>query len=466
MIMKLLKINTPNILYLFILFVLSSIVINKGCTPFDVKFPYLIILLNIIQLVSVIILYRKTPLKLNMGFYSVYLIILFFLIWTFYNEHQRFNEIMVAFFKYIGRENHFNSFRNQLFFSILGILLISLYLFFKNNKYYKIIIISINILFIFIYINILNINFNADIDTIPVLNKSVQTILRFENPYELDFSNTQKPEFLHSTHGICVLVYWGINLFILTPFYYIFEDVRFALLFFTLLTYISMFLIEKKENKTTLYSPFIGLIFLLNPYSLNIILSSWTESIPIFFMFIYFYFLYKKNYLWSVLFLGLLVSTKQYFIFLIPICYIYYHSYNNILKSLYFCGLFFIAFIIFQIPFILDNPESYYYNTIKIARLYSPRWDSLSWTGYIFRYGIDFTGTFQLISLVFIFIIYYLQFNRKTSSITSIIFLHFSVMMSIFVYAKVAFGNYYFVCINILLYMLYFYFIEKKIYYK
>ena len=237
------------------------------------------------------------------------------------------------------------------------------------------------------------------------------------------------------------LVYWPLNLYLLYPFQMIFGDLRYAQLFFLFASCVLLYFLTNK-NKIVFLLSFI-LIF-SNPYTSFMVKYAWIDTLAFPFFVLYFLLFKKKKFLIAYLLLGILMSLKLYYIFLLPISVLYlYNKFNNWRQPI-LLGFFsvFVTLLCF-LPYLITNCESLFYTIIYFTKSL-PRLDSLSLTGYIYQFGYNINAWTSPISILIITFILVRIWRQKRNSVFFQIQDLSIVLFALFILGKQAFGNYYY----------------------
>jgi hypothetical protein len=349
----------------------------------------------------------------------------------------------------VNAEGHlFKTFEEKLGFNLKILLVIFAFALFLIKLYYrKFNLISLNfiftaVLFLPILLLIPTLYPTPFIDVFFILKQGIIDLSQNTDPYLRIFPDIYKGLYDYSYQQQEVrLVYWPMNLYLLYPFQYIFGDLRFAFPFFLLLTCLILYLGNQK-NKSIFYISFI-LIF-SNPYTVYMVKYAWIDTLALPFFAMYFEFFKRKKYVISFLIVGILMSLKLYYIFLLPMSVLYLFNINNSWKkSLPFGALSFCTAAFCFLPYLITNPKAILY-TIEYFIQSLPRFDSLSISGYLYQFGLNINGLSSLISvLVLIFILFRIYLKKRTSLLFQI--QDFTlILFALFLFGKQAFGNYYY----------------------
>ncbi|MBF8458271.1 hypothetical protein IV494_13890 [Kaistella sp. G5-32] len=237
------------------------------------------------------------------------------------------------------------------------------------------------------------------------------------------------------------LVYWPLNLYLLYPFQMIFGDLRYAYLFFLMISCLILYFLINR-NKVVFYISFI--LLFTNPYTFYMIKYAWIDTLAFPFFVLYFLFFKKKKFLFAYLILGILMSLKLYFIFLLPISILYLYNETKTWKRPILLGFIsiFISALCF-LPYLVTNYEALFYSIIYFKNSL-PRLDSLSITGYLYQFDLNLNVLNSLISILIIIFILFRIWKKKRSSVLFQIQDLSILLFSLFIFGKQAFGNYYY----------------------
>jgi uncharacterized membrane protein len=200
---------------------------------------------------------------------------------------------------------------------------------------------------------------------------AIQFLVHDKNPYALTYFGT----FLEQWHYHDKEINPALYHFVMEPFYLIFAlpfyyisnhtigyfDARIPLFFLFSLMLILAFLLVRDQEKRR---EFVVLLA-LNPAMLPYTLEGRSDMFMYAFLFITFYFLYKKRYALSGIFAALAFTVKQsaWPIFPFYVVYIYFKT-KNIKRTFFNIIPFSLIFTAITLPFLLWNPKSYIDSTI------------------------------------------------------------------------------------------------------
>ncbi|QYK15108.1 hypothetical protein K0U91_08390 [Chryseobacterium chendengshani] len=299
------------------------------------------------------------------------------------------------------------------------------------------------------------------IDLFIILKQSINDLVHSKNPYERVYSDIYGGTYNYAYGKQDIkLVYWPINIYLLTPFQIIFGDLRYGNIFYLISGCLILFLALKRDLKILSIS--IMLVFTC-PYTFYMIKYSWIDSLSFpFFCLFFVSIIYRKKAL-SFVFLGIIMSMKLYFLPLLPLVVVYYHRELSLAEYFKYIFLTFLSFFICFLPFLIIDSKSLLYS-IDYFKNSNPRYDSLSITGYLFNKGIDVSNFANYLTFVALAIIYYIFYKNRNFTPLSLIKYFVLVLFSIFILSKQAFGNYYYniVLLSICYIIIYIYSFKEK----
>lgn len=280
------------------------------------------------------------------------------------------------------------------------------------------------------------------IDLYLILKQSIIDVSHHTDPYLRTFPDIYdgKYDYTYQKQEI-KLVYWPTNLYLLYPFQMIFGDLRYAQLFFLFASCVLLYFLTNR-NKIVFYLSFI--LLFSNPYTFYMVKYAWIDTLAFPFFVLYFLLFKKKKLVFACLILGILMSLKLYYIFLLPIAVLYlYNKFNNWRQPI-LLGFFsvFVTLLCF-LPYLITNYESLFYTIIYFTKS-SPRFDSLSLTGYIYQFGYNINAWTSAISILIITFILVRIWRQKRNSVLFQIQDLSIVLFALFILGKQAFGNYYY----------------------
>ncbi|GAA5100060.1 hypothetical protein GCM10023210_38140 [Chryseobacterium ginsengisoli] len=262
-----------------------------------------------------------------------------------------------------------------------------------------------------------------------------------KNPYERVYMDIYKGtyDYVYKKQDI-KLVYWPINIYLLTPFQAFFGDIRFGNIFYLLSGCLILYLGLKRDLKI------LGLSLLLVftcPYTFYMVKYAWIDSLSFpFFCLFFVSVLYKKK-IFSFIFLGVIMSMKLYFLPLFPLVILYFHKEFSVVEYFKYTFLTGFVFFICFLPFSIIDVKSLLYS-IEYFKNSNPRYDALSITGYLFNKGNNISKFADYLILAVLGVIYFMFYKNKNYTPFLLIKYFILVLFSIFILSKQAFGNYYY----------------------
>lgn len=273
------------------------------------------------------------------------------------------------------------------------------------------------------------------IDVFGIQKIAPRAILEGNNPYSLVY------RFSWQKVPLDVYSYGPFDIFLNFPAVLLFGDPRVMQIIAEMGVAVIIYLIGKKiefVTKNNQELEIFSLIFLFNPRALFIIEQAWIDPIVVFliFLFAYFLFVQKKNYL-AFFILGLAIATKQYCIILLP--FLFFGGYK---KLKYFLVLIF-PIMLTSLPFLLWNAHDFIRDVVFFnLTIQTSRYDSLS-VNTLFHniLGRDLPTILVLILnlSVLLFLLRFLKKNAFSITFASGIFI-----FTIYLFYRLAFIHYYY----------------------
>lgn len=240
--------------------------------------------------------------------------------------------------------------------------------------------------------------------------------------------------------------YWPASFLLQIPIIFFLKDPRYLLLFADLVSAVILFILGGKNQSSLILS----LLYLFRPLSLAVIEASWLTPLNFLFLAAIVFFLKKSppkaKYIAGVL-TGILTSI-QFFFALFFVFLIRKLNFNRKFLFSYMCTV-----ILFVLPFFLINPVNFYYQTIDVYFKNPPHPSILIHTSlnlntlYYVITGRDLP--LLLTSGIYLAVIF-LTLKRIKSLEDSI--LGFTLtLLTIFVFGRQAFVNYYYLISSLLL---------------
>ena len=284
---------------------------------------------------------------------------------------------------------------------------------------------------------------NPTIDVFHVLKDGPKELLEGRNPYKLEYP---------SPYGVynptIIFVYCALTPVLFLPSDIIFNDPRFTLIFFEVLSALLLYKLSRKVKAPKNLSNLVILIFLFHPLFPFMTEQSWVE--PVIFTFvlfsIYFYFLRSKS-LFAGFALGLALSIKV--VYILPFL-ILLKKLNVVYKN--YAAIILTPFII-ALPFLMVDGSSFIQRTIfdsgavqSFPRLTDT---SLSISAVILKYTKSAIPTLvtAIIGIIFsVFVLLKGQKSIRTAPIGS-----FLVLFVLFMFGPYVLLNYFAFLGNLLL---------------
>mgnify|MGYP000725343141 CR=1 FL=1 len=284
---------------------------------------------------------------------------------------------------------------------------------------------------------------NPQIDVFRFQQTSSKALLQGKNPYEQPIPNIYGPgtslygeKLIEGDHLNVSNPYPPLSIYVSTLGYIVGKDIRYSHLAAILLVAILIIIINPNRD-----SLLISYLFLFTPRVFFVLEQSWTEPIVLLFTIIAIWSALKKS-KWLPYALGLMIASKQYYVFIIPFLYFLIPTKTNWRKwikpsaTLIATGLIVTAFLaLWNIPAFLWN--------VGIFQWYQPfRVDSLSFaTLYVLFFQQYPPGylSFAALFIAFLFAKHYLTPSAENFALA------ISLGLGIFfAFNKQAFCNYYY----------------------
>ncbi len=307
---------------------------------------------------------------------------------------------------------------------ILGLLLI-----------YKSVLISPKRIFVFMLTIALSVRLfmiwsspDPYIDVYDYLKNGVLAFVSGQNPYTVNYARYYQnviPDYYSYLPGMVYLT---------LPFVLIFKDPRYTFVLAEFLAAYFIFKMTEKSKGSYIYP----LLFLVNPISPYMIEQSYTEPLILCLLLLFgWLYLRKKNILSAAVF-GLVLSTKQYAVFLIPLFLKLIGNFRKIVPMV--VGVL-ITIILIVAPFFFWNPADFWHDAISLQFTFPPRYEGLTFFSLLYRFGFGYSVYLSLlvISLFLIFI-----YRRKVGNLAAFFSLSSFAFFALFFFNKWAFMNYYY----------------------
>ncbi|OUR98780.1 hypothetical protein A9Q84_05040 [Halobacteriovorax marinus] len=283
---------------------------------------------------------------------------------------------------------------------------------------------------------------NPGIDVFTVTQEGADYLLKGVNPYASKFS-----DIFGGRYGyVAGYVYWPGILLTLSPFKWIFGDVRFFYILAQIITLFGISKLARSKGVNRSIERFMQLIWLSFPVTFFVLEQTWTENLIIVELTLLFLFLQKRNFPFAAITLGVLCATKQYNIFLAILVYAYIFKVLDLRELVKFFIVSVLSALVLFAPFILWDHQAFIQTTLTDILSYEPRRDALSWAAWIFHHQAVKIPT--LVSLVIyltptIFGCYRIL-KTKSCELRELILWLVVSYGAIFLFGKQAFCNYYY----------------------
>ncbi|WP_157868218.1 hypothetical protein [Halobacteriovorax marinus] len=274
------------------------------------------------------------------------------------------------------------------------------------------------------------------------------------NPYIQSYTDIFKGRYGY----VAGYVYWPGVLLSLSPFKWIFGDVRYSYIFFQLLTLLILYRLSLKLGYSRLQAKSFPLLWSLFPVTFFVLEQTWTENLIILQLCILFFFLNLKKFSYAAIALGLLCATKQYNIFLAILSFFYVYKNSSLLGAAKYTLIAITSSLLVFLPFLIWDYDSFLQTTLLDVLKYQPRGDSLSWYSWLFfHYKVKIPGYLTGIIYFTPTVLGAIYLMKKAhSSITDLLFFIVINYCIVFLFGKQAFCNYYYlIAFMILLYSIF-----------
>ena len=276
------------------------------------------------------------------------------------------------------------------------------------------------------------------IDVFIILKEAPQKILQAVNPYQTLYT------YVFPGINPDYYAYWPASFILELPAVLIFNDPRYLLMFADLSAGVLLFILGGKNASSLL----ISILYFFRPMSLSITEASWLTPLNFFLITAIYYVLKKsRNYFLAGTLMGLLVAV-QFFFFLL---FIY------LAKSLYlnkkFILSFFITVALFVLPFFLRNPDNFINQTVGVYFRNPPHPSILIHTSLSLNtlFYVFTTHDLPLFLIFSVYLIIFLITLRKTHTLTDSLLYFTLMLLTVFVFGRQAFINYYYLIASLLL---------------
>lgn len=190
-------------------------------------------------------------------------------------------------------------------------------------------------------------------DMLPLIQRAAEALFQGQNPYQVYYFPYAMP-----------LTFWpGLWLVYLPSFVLDFDPRWIGLGIWAMISVIFILIPVKavKKNKSSLYLLFAGASVLLLQISIPLIsfqafghtfgLWLWLILMSISLM--------RKRFIWSAIFLGFVLASRQTSIIYVPILFAFWVSQVGWLRSIKFVSVSLIVFVLIVLPFLLQSPEQF-----------------------------------------------------------------------------------------------------------
>lgn len=327
------------------------------------------------------------------------------------------------------------------FFIIAVILFVVCVLFaFKNNS--KLLFLAL-LMALFANLFLVKTSIEPHIDTYTYVKKADQLLLKFKNPYLYKFEDMYQGEYNHIYGTSFCFNYLPLVVYITTVFEFLFNEIRFAYVFFNFLFCLLIIKSRKLLNLTLNSSMLLSILWLINPVQMFISERAFIDSLVPFLIFSMILLLFKKKNFMSAISLGLLAALKLYYIFLMAFVCFYWLRFFGFKRTIQY-GLVSISVITITIlPFIIDNYQVFYFNVYVVYSNIGTRIDSLSIVSYCAKKGVNIAMIGQKIGMsILLFLSSWIYLKKmEMQNILTIINIAYLVL---FLLMRQAFANYFY----------------------
>lgn len=192
------------------------------------------------------------------------------------------------------------------------------------------------------------------VDTFDIFKQVSQKVLSGQNPYTAAYTKTYAKTENH-------FHYLPMSFLTTTPFSFIFQDPRYSIIFFNLVSAFLLRLLFKNKLLVESLNLYIAL-FLFLPRSFYMIEHMYLDPIIFTFFLLFYYFTKQKKYILSSIALSLFFSFKQNLIILLPIVVLDKTVFLHLKK---YYKYFFLPFI-FILVYMALNPYEFIKNTFLV----------------------------------------------------------------------------------------------------
>lgn len=237
---------------------------------------------------------------------------------------------------------------------------------------------------------------NPHIDVFDFIKLGGSGLIKGINPY----SNTYTPMYDGVTPNY--YTYLPTTILLTLPSVAIFNDPRYAMVFTDLIVAFLIFKIFKKGDEKYAFP----LIFLYNPISLVVLEESFTEPLVLLLIVLSAFFIKDKRHFLGAIFFGLMLATKQYLILILPLII---RPYPKISQKLTFLFASVLTALIIILPFFFWNPKDFWYDTVTSVIESPNRPWSLSFTSFLYQFGINLSPLFSWLGVAVLLILLHLK---------------------------------------------------------
>ncbi len=190
-------------------------------------------------------------------------------------------------------------------------------------------------------------------DMLPLIQKAAEAMLQGQNPYQV----------YHFPYAMPLTFWPGLWLVYLPSFLLNFDPRWIGLGLWAIISVIFILIPVKvvKKNCSSLYLMFAGVSILLLQISIPLIsFQAYGHTFGLWLWLILMSVsLLRKRYIWSAVFLGIVLASRQTSVIYIPILFAYWISQVGWLRSIKFVCVSVIVFGIIVFPFLLQSPEQF-----------------------------------------------------------------------------------------------------------
>jgi len=266
------------------------------------------------------------------------------------------------------------------------------------------------------------------IDVYDYLKNGALAFVSGQNPYTVNYARYYQnviPDYYSYLPGMVYLT---------LPIVLIFHDPRYTFILAEFLAAYFIFKMTEKSKSSYIYP----LLFLANPISPYMIEQSYTEPLILCLLLLFGWLSLKPKNILSATVFGLVLSTKQYALFLLPL---FLKLIGNFRKTIPMIIGVFTTIILIVAPFFFWNPSDFWHDAISLQLTFGPRYEGLTFFSLLYRFGFGYSVYLSLL-IICLFLIFI--YRRKVNNLAAFFSLSSFVFFALFFFNKWAFMNYYY----------------------